>query len=153
MDPGQRGLPPQITSFLMGIIACAALYYYCKDGSLLNDFVRTCCKLLSSLYFFFIFWWWCCFFLFVWSVGSGFVLKDSMVTLPPPPPHHSPSGIVSKAFNYWKIACLSFLSHRRRQMWFLPGFCPLRNKALETGLLFSKGVRHRDHQLMYICTC
>lgn len=36
----------------MGIIACAALYYYCKDGSLLNDFVRTCCKLLSSLYFF-----------------------------------------------------------------------------------------------------
>lgn len=39
----------------MGIIACAALYYYCKDGSLLNDFVRMCLKLRSSLYFFFLF--------------------------------------------------------------------------------------------------
>lgn len=55
MDPGQRGLPPLMRSFLMGIIACAALYYYCKDGSLLNDFVRMCLKLRSSLYFFFYF--------------------------------------------------------------------------------------------------
>lgn len=39
----------------MGIIACAALYYYCKDGSLLNDFVRMCLKLRSSLYFFLFF--------------------------------------------------------------------------------------------------
>lgn len=37
----------------MGIIACAALYYYCKDGSLLNDFVHACLKLQSSLCVFF----------------------------------------------------------------------------------------------------
>lgn len=46
----------------MGIIACAALYYYCKDGSLLNDFVRTCLKLRSSL---------CVFFFFLFFGGGG----------------------------------------------------------------------------------
>lgn len=41
-----------------------------------------------------------------------------------------------------------------RQIWFLPGFCPLRSRSCETGLVWSGDFRHGEHELhTYILMC
>lgn len=88
----------RLSFFLMGNIACAVLYRYYKHRSLLNGFVHTCLKL--------------------WDIGGGGVgfFWFVLVLVLSFQVDFCSRGIVSEAFNYWKILVLSSLSYRVRQM-------------------------------------